>query len=117
MEQRSVVGPRQGPCSERASAAYLTTLTDSASHLRNLRRRLSLVQASARPLPQLNPLPPVVDDRLVFTFSRARKSMLPPYAPNRIASEVYPIPAPPRHEFLPGANSRLIGRDAVVTWK
>jgi hypothetical protein len=98
-------------------ADTLALLADNSSHLRNLQHQLSLVQRGPDPLPAVNPLPPVIDDRLAAAFVRTKKSTLPPFAADRIATEAYPIPNPPRHDFLPGENSRHIGRDPRVTWK
>lgn len=95
----------------------LVTLVDSSNHLRNMQRKLSLVQRQSTSVPQLNPLPPVIDDRMGFTFTKVRKSMAPPHAFNKFRSEVYPVAKPPVHQFVVGSNSRLQGRDPVVHWK
>lgn len=92
----------------------LVTLADASSHLLNLQQRLALIQRSAVPLPQFNPLPPRIDDRFPATSAKSRKSTVTPDAFNRFASEVYPIANPPIVDFIPGDNSRLHGRDPRV---
>ena len=94
----------------------LVALADASSRLRNLQRRLSLAQASAAPLPAVSPLPPRVDDRLAAAGTRARKSALGARGIDRMASEAYPLAAPPRIDFVTGANSRLRGRDPTVVY-
>jgi hypothetical protein len=89
----------------------LSQLADASSQLRHL-QQLSLVQ---RPVGPLQAGPCAADDRPAFTFSKVRKSMLPPDAFNRFASEVYPLAAT-RVDFIIGSNSRLVGRDPRVTW-
>lgn len=95
----------------------LGALADASSALRNLHHRLSLVQSVSAPLPQFNPVSPIIDDRLGGAFTKARKSVLTPLAPDRIRSELYPVASPPMHQFLPGQNSRHIGRVPVVVQK
>ena len=95
----------------------LAALADASALLRNMHHRLSLTQTASVPLPQFNPVPPAVDDRLSGAFTRGRKSVLTPPAPDRIRSELYPVAAPPIHQFLPGQNSRYIGRVPVVLQK
>ncbi len=97
-----------------SAPAELMTLVDSSAHLRNAHQRLSLVQAPAAPLPLNNPVPGMVDDRLGFTLTKARKSKLPPWTLDRRGSELYPIARPPMHQFYVGTNTRLLGRAPVV---
>lgn len=94
----------------------LVALADASSHLRNLQRRLSLVQASAAPLPVVSPLPARLDDRMGGACTRGRKSAMESHSIDRMSSEAYPVPAPPRVDFLPGNNSRLAGRDPTVVY-
>lgn len=91
----------------------VAAITEGSILLRNL-QMLHKVQRSAPPLPVVNPIPPQMDDRLSGAFTKHRKSMLSPFAPNRIASEWYPVSNPPMHEFVRGQNSRYLGRDPVV---
>lgn len=85
-------------------------LVESSEHLRNARRYLTLVQTTANRLPVINPLP-CKDTHLLFgSFTKAKRSHIPPVSIDRFSSEVYPLAAPPRHDFLPGVNTRYIGR-------
>lgn len=99
-----------------AMHGQVVALTDSSNHLRDLQRKLRLVQRQAVQLPVYNPVPPRLgDDRTVFgTFTKTRKSYVAPVQTNRMYSEVYPIPNPPFHSFVPGRSSRLVGRDQTV---
>lgn len=94
----------------------LVALTEASNRLRDVHRHLSLVQRPAVPLPQFNPMPSRIDDRLSGAFTKARKSVVNPLAPNRIVSELYPLPNPPFHPFVPGLNTRHIGRVPAVTY-
>lgn len=85
-------------------------LVDSSEHLRDARRRLTLVQSGVNRLPVISPLP-CKDTHLRFgSFTKAKRSHIPPVSIDRFSSEVYPLAAPPRHDFFPGVNSRHIGR-------
>lgn len=95
----------------------ITALTDTSEALRDIQRRLTLVQRQATPLPQVNALPPRIDDRMGGAATKTRKSVLSPHAQNRIASEFYPVASPPYHDFTPGKTSRYIGRDPAVQYK
>ena len=95
------------------AARDLTLLVDASDRLRGL-QTLAKIQSAAAPLPKFNPLPPTLDDRLGGVVTAARKSMLSPHAPDRIRSEWYPVARPPTHQFVPGENSRLAGRDPVL---
>lgn len=91
----------------------VAVLVDASDRLRDL-RLLSKIQGAQASLPPFNPLPPTLDDRLGGVFTKSRKSMLTPHAPDRIRSEWYPVSRPPIHEFNVGQNSRHVGRDPVV---
>ena len=106
--------PPQAGAQPRTRASEMAALVASSNYLLHLQNKLSLVEAATPSVPALSPLPMRVDDRFnggVLTHSR--KSMLPAEAPNRIASEVYPL-APPRWDMWLGTNTRLIGRDPAV---
>lgn len=91
-------------------------LAASSNHLLNLRAKLSKVQRQAPPIPTLSPLHMRVDERFeAGVLTRAKKSVLPRDAIDRFSSEFYPI-APPRVDFVPGTNTRLIGRDPRVLY-
>lgn len=94
----------------------LVALTETSEALRDIQRKLTLVQRHATPLPQVNALPPRIDDRMSGAATKSRKSVLPPQAQNRIASEFYPVATPPYHHFTPGMPSRYAGRDPAVRY-
>jgi hypothetical protein len=90
----------------------IDALAASSNHLRALHIKLSKARRAQVPgLPQRSPVPMRVDDRFTGgVLTRGRKSTQPVDAVNRIATEFYPI-APPRVDFVTGANTRLIGRE------
>lgn len=90
----------------------IDAMVASSNFLLNL-QQLSKVQRQAPPLPRVGAVPMHLDDRFFSgaVLTKARRSVLPPEAVNRMASEFYPV-APPRVDFFPGEQSRLIGRDA-----
>lgn len=94
----------------------LAALADASSQLRGLQRRLSLADSPAWPLTTRGALPARLDDRLSASGTRARKSASDPPAADRMASETYPLSAPPRVDFVVGANSRHRGRDPTVVY-
>lgn len=104
------------PSATPAPVDPLVTLADATAALRNLQHLSLAPPAVAAPaLPARSPLPArVEDDRLVFGGTRRRRSAHGDLWPDRIASEVYPLAAPPRIDFLPGSNSRMAGRDPIV---
>lgn len=96
------------------SARELDALAASSNHLLNLQARLSKAQRQAPALPHTSPVPMRVTDRFTGgVLTRGKKSMQPPDAVDRMASEFYPV-APPRVDFFLGTNTRLIGRDPRV---
>lgn len=98
------------------SSRELAALVHSSNHLRDLQRKLSKAHASPAPsLPAQNPVPARLDERY-WHLSRTKKSALSPHAPDRIASEMYPVPNPPTVEFVRGATSRTDGRAQTVYW-
>lgn len=114
MQQQQQDLQGRAPAAWAHSGDSLVTLADASSHLRNMRQRLALIQSSAVPLPQFNPLPPRIDDRFTATSTKSRKSMTAPNSFNKFASEVYPIATPPIVDFISGDSSRLHGRDPRV---
>lgn len=102
--------PVPGPC----APSQMALLADSSSHLRNLQAKLTRVQTLAAPLPVSNPMAQYVDDRMHFLADRIRKSVQDPRSFDSMGSELYPMPNPPRVDFLTGTNSRLDGRPPGV---
>lgn len=99
------------------SAKELDVLAASSNALRNLQRKLTLVQRPVCSIPDLNPIPGRLDDRFDGgVLTRSKKSVLPVDAYNKFSSELYPVPDPPRVDFFLGKNSRLIGRDPKVLY-
>lgn len=96
------------------SNAEIASMVNASNHLLNLQQKLSLVQHQAPCLPKTNCLPARLDDRFSTLLTRGKKSITPPEAINRFASEMYPISVPPRIDFISGQNSRYIGRDPTV---
>ena len=98
------------------SPQELQALVESSNHLRQLHRKLTKVhRAGPTAMPVYSPVTMHVDDRLLALPSRTRKSALPSDAPDRIESEKYPM-APVRVDFVPGTNSRLIGRTQTILY-
>ncbi len=99
------------------SARELDALAASSNHLLNLQAKLSKAQRPVPGLPRASPVPMRVADRFSGgVLTRGKKSTQAPDAPDRIASEFYPI-APARVDFFPGTNTRLIGRDPKVVYR
>jgi hypothetical protein len=100
--------------SERAARARLAALVANSDVLRNLHALSRVPGPQAPPLPLRSPVAGRVDERFAGgVLTRARKSTVSPVAPDRMRSEWYPL-APPRVDFITGANSRLLGRDPAV---
>jgi hypothetical protein len=96
------------------SSRELAALVNSSNHLLDLRRKLSKAHAQGPPsMPAQNPVPGRLDERY-WHLSRARKSALSPAAPDRIASEMYPVPNPPVVQFVRGMTSRTQGRTQTI---
>lgn len=94
------------------STPELVALVDASSHLKNLRRHLSLVQRPSAPLPPVSAVQPHLDDRFGAAATKVRKSAMLGVAPDRIRSEG--APPLPFHQFVIGTNSRAMGRDPRV---
>ena len=102
-------------CTEHTmSNAEIASMVNASNHLLNLQQKLTLVQQQVPRIPGANPLPSRLDDRFSTLLTRGKKSITPPEAINRFASEMYPISVPPMVNFISGKNSRYIGRDPKV---
>ena len=92
---------------------------DSLSFLQNLGTPLSKASSCTSRLPLASPLPSRLDFSLTARSTRTRKCCKEAPDPDRIASELYPIPAAAAHDLrflgdVAGAPSRLDGRAAVT---
>lgn len=96
------------------SNSEIASMVNASNHLLNLQQKLSLVQRQVPCIPKTSCLPPRLDDRFSTLLTRGKKSITPPEAINRFASEMYPISQPPMVDFISGQNSRYIGRDPKV---
>ena len=100
-------------------ALPLGTRADSLSLLQNLGQPLSRVDALSTPLPEVSPVPGLVDFSLVTEPTRTKKCCKGPLPIERISSEVYPIDAEHLRDLRAvkgvfGAPSRFDGRDPVA---
>lgn len=96
----------------------LGTRADSLSALQNLGQPLTRLAATYDYVPYDNPIPSQLDTSLDAETTRTKKCCKGPLPIDRIASELYPIPADSLKDLRPvpgvfGAPSRLDGRDPV----
>ena len=92
---------------------------DSLSFLQNLGAPLTKASSSTSRLPSLNPVPSRLDFSLAARGTRTKKCCKEAPDVDRIASEVYPIPAAAARDLrfltdVAGVPSRLDGRAAVT---
>ena len=92
---------------------------DSLSFLQNLGAPLSKASSATSRLPGYSPVPSRIDFSLAARGTRTRKCCKEAPDVDRIASEVYPIPAAAARDLryltdVAGVPSRLDGRAAVT---
>lgn len=92
---------------------------DSLSFLQNLGTPLSKASSRTSRLPLASPLPSLLDFSLTARTTRTRKCCKEAPDADRLASELYPIPAAAAHDLrfltdVAGAPSRLDGRAPVT---
>lgn len=100
-------------------ALPLSSRADSLSVLQNLGQPLARLAAASAAVPYDNPIPSQLDPSLDAEPTRTKKCCKAPLPADRIASEVYPIPAEQLKDLraVPGVfgvPSRLDGRDPVA---